>query len=376
MSALQKELFKRNPHPELDSNTTEKKEESEKNQDIEKEENDVLPEFNERTSSSPSSSLDLKLPTRLKKDRYAPVSWDTYFDSYQDISIPNTSNIFRIYKIDAPMNESYPVFVLHHGAGHSGLSFALTAYFIKQQTEGKCSIIAIDSRGHGDTHTSNDDDFSLETMSHDLIQVIQELYKETDKKPDLILVGHSMGGSVVVDVACKKRLPNVVGVCVLDVVEGSAMDALASMTTILSTRPQRFASVEQAIQWSQKSGTVHNLKSARVSVPTLVRPTQDGSLIWRTDLIKTKPYWTEWFENLSSKFLSCGAAKLLILAGTDRLDKPLMIGQMQGKFQLHIIPEAGHFLQEDEPEKTARCLVEFWNRNKRLVLPPKVPLPK
>ena len=48
---------------------------------------------------------------------------------------------------------------------------------------------------------------------------------------------------------------------------------------------------------------------------------------------------------------------------------------MIGKFQLHIIPEAGHFLQEDEPEKTARCLVEFWKRNKRLVLPPKVPLP-
>ncbi|KAG2217120.1 hypothetical protein INT45_009337 [Circinella minor] len=365
MSALQKELFKRNTHPELDSNRTEENEESGKNQEIEKEENDVLPELNERTSSSPTSSLDLKLPTRLKKDRYAPVSWDNYFDSYQDISIPNTSNIS--FLIDASMNESYPVFVLHHGAGHSGLSFALTAHSIKQQTEGKCSIIAIDSRGHGDTHTSNDNDFSLETMSQDLIQVIQELYKETDKKPDLILVGHSMGGSVVVDVACKKQLSNVVGVCVLDVVEGSAMDALASMTTILSTRPQRFASVEQAIQWSQKSGTVHNLKSARVSVPTLVRPTQDGSLIWRTDLIKTKPYWTEWFENLSSKFLSCGAAKLLILAGTDRLDKPLMIGQMQ---------EAGHFLQEDEPEKTARCLVEFWKRNKRLVLPPKVPLPK
>lgn len=119
----------------------------------------------------------------------------------------------------------------------------------------------------------------------------------------------------------------------------------------------------------------------------------------------------EWFTDLSSKFLACPAAKLLILAGkdrayaayisivhsfsfpigTDRLDKPLMIGQMQGngegwckrenvftqismvgKFQLHIIPEAGHFLQEDAPVNTARSLVEFWRRNKRLVLPPKV----
>ena len=37
---------------------------------------------------------------------------------------------------------------------------------------------------------------------------------------------------------------------------------------------------------------MHNLKSAQVSVPTLVRPAEDGFLIWRTDLIKTKPYWT------------------------------------------------------------------------------------
>ena len=39
----------------------------------------------------------------------------------------------------------------------------------------------------------------------------------------------------------------------------------------------------------------------------------------------------DWFKGLSGKFLSSRAGKLLLLAGTDRLDKPLMIGQMQGK---------------------------------------------
>ena len=64
----------------------------------------------------------------------------------------------------------------------------------------------------------------------------------------------------------------------------------------------------------------------------------------------------------------------MILAGTDRLDKELMIGQMQGKFQLTVIPEAGHFVQEDVPEKTATLLAEFFKRNDRsaMVLPPKV----
>lgn len=53
-----------------------------------------------------------------------------------------------------------------------------------------------------------------------------------------------------------------------------------------------------------------------------------------------------WFQGLSSAFLAARAARLLILAGTDRLDKELMIGQMQGKFQMEVIPDTGHMLHE------------------------------
>jgi protein phosphatase methylesterase 1 len=58
-----------------------------------------------------------------------------------------------------------------------------------------------------------------------------------------------MGGSVIVNVAYKRVLKNIIGVSVLDVVEGSAMDALSSMTKILTSRPKRFNSKEQAIMW-------------------------------------------------------------------------------------------------------------------------------
>jgi protein phosphatase methylesterase 1 len=47
---------------------------------------------------------------------------------------------------------------------------------------------------------------------------------------------------------------------------------------------------------------------------------------------------------------------------------------MQGKFQLLVLPEAGHFVHEDCAEKVAGTVVEFWRRNERggLVLPMKV----
>ncbi|KAL8849444.1 MAG: hypothetical protein Q9221_005576 [Calogaya cf. arnoldii] len=97
----------------------------------------------------------------------------------------------------------------------------------------------------------------------------------------------------------------------------------------------------------------------------------------------TEKYWASWFRGLSKKFLEAKGGKLLILAGTDRLDKELMIGQMQaerltplqlGKYQLQVLPEAGHFVHEDQPRKTAMLVLDFYRRNDRsaLVLPPKV----
>lgn len=194
--------------------------------------------------------------------------------------------------------------------------------------------------------------------------------------PDIVLIGHSLGGAVVTEVAHERLLGNsLLAYAVLDVVEGSAMDALQSMDTYLTTRPKTFPSLAAGIEWHTKSRTIRNTTSARVSVPSLLQesPNKD-SWLWRTDLAATKPFWENWFVGLSKKFLESRGGKLLLLAGTDRLDKELMIGQMQGKYQLQVFPEAGHFIQEDQPAKTAQIVADFYRRNDRsgLVLPPKV----
>lgn len=45
-----------------------------------------------------------------------------------------------------------------------------------------------------------------------------------------------------------------------------------------------------------------------------------------------------------------------------------------GKYALQVFPEAGHFIHEDLPEKTAMVIADFYKRNDRsaLILPPKV----
>lgn len=52
----------------------------------------------------------------------------------------------------------------------------------------------------------------------------------------------------------------------------------------------------------------------------------------------------------------------------------MLLNYFQGKYALQVFPEAGHFIHEDLPEKTAMVIVDFYKRNDRsaLVLPPKV----
>lgn len=64
-----------------------------------------------------------------------------------------------------------------------------------------------------------------------------------------------------------------------------------------------------------------------------------GPWVWRTPLERSQPFWDGWYRGLSEKFLGLSAPKVLILAGTDRLDRPLTIGQMQGKFQMVLLPQ-------------------------------------
>ncbi|OAQ95984.1 hypothetical protein LLEC1_01662 [Akanthomyces lecanii] len=191
-----------------------------------------------------------------------PIPWTTYFERELYMEAEDHSVKFHAY-LSSPV-EKGPLFVMHHGAGSSGLSFALVGSEIRKRMP-SAGILAVDCRGHGSTTTANESD---------------------------------------------------------------------------------------------RDGT-----------PGLERPWR-----WRTNLAATQPFWEGWFVGLSKKFLAAPGGKLLLLAGTDRLDTELTIGQMQGKYNLQVFPEAGHFIHEDMPEQTAVSLVDFYKRNDRskLVLPPKV----
>ena len=79
--------------------------------------------------------------------------------------------------------------------------------------------------------------------------------------------------------------------------------------------------------------TTDHLKSSHNSFKSPPKQSLPSTspLTWRIDLTKSEPFWQGWFQGLSNLFLTAQAsAKMLLLAGVDRLDKDLTVGQMQG----------------------------------------------
>ncbi|XP_033332597.1 protein phosphatase methylesterase 1 [Megalopta genalis] len=359
-------------------------------------------------SKLPPTGVNFGIGSRVSKSKgfhrkrdYEPVQWIPYFDHSEDVTIERGT--FHVYT----KGTEGPTLVLLHGGGYSALTWAEFTKSI--MTMIVCKVMAIDLRGHGDTCTDNEEDLSGETLAKDIAEVIKA---STTEDSSIILVGHSMGGAVAVRAA--PLIPNLCGLGVIDVVEGTAMDALASMQSFLRSRPSNFSSIPQAVEWCVRSGQIRNVQSAKVSVPGQIKNIETNKLathdigllsqsscecniettmprddiiqeeepvnmpppsqintalptkkyVWRIDLSKTEQHWFGWFKGLSTAFLNVPVPKVLLLAGVDRLDRELTVGQMQGKFQMQVLPACGHAVHEDVPDKVAEAIATFMVRHK------------
>ncbi|XP_034835932.1 protein phosphatase methylesterase 1-like [Maniola hyperantus] len=228
-------------------------------------------------SSLQKTIMKNKLPPRIprtsklapfggaRRKDYSPISWKNYFEKYVDVEI--AAGVFRVYLSPEPDHPERPRIVTLHGGGYSGLSWALFTEEITSLIH--CQVVSMDIRGHGETQAQDCDDLSIDTLVSDVGSVLLKLFGE--QMPPLILLGHSMGGAIAVRASHLPALePYVQGVVVIDVVEGTAMEALASMQSFLRSRPTHFKSIEHAVEWCVRSGQVRNVESARVSMPSQI----------------------------------------------------------------------------------------------------------
>jgi protein phosphatase methylesterase 1 len=128
--------------------------------------------------------------SKMGGPNYDPLSWNEIFDKKESI----LGGQVPLYIAG---NKGH-VFLCMHGAGHSALSFAALAKQMKEQS----TVVAFDFRGHGEHFCENETDLSEDTLIAEGIRVFEAvagIYRDAS----IILVGHSMGGSIATKTASK-----------------------------------------------------------------------------------------------------------------------------------------------------------------------------
>ena len=145
----------------------------------------------------------------------------------------------------------------------------------------------------------------------------------------------------------------------------TAINSLNRMPAIIKEIPKSFNSIDLAMRWNLYSSHSHHnslaalkrIDSIKTSLASQLKFNgQTSSLEWITDLSLMEPHWNDWFVGLTRNFLSFPGSRLLILADTDYMDREMIVAQMQGKFQLAVVRESGHAIQEDQPEELAEIV--------------------
>lgn len=204
-----------------------------------------------------ASRLTFMGSTGQSRQGLSELPWTDFFD--QELLLhQETGDLAMVHHayLTSPATQKAPLFVTHHGAGSSGLSFAALAVEIRKLLP-DAGILSLDARGHGKTgipllvlgkdymdymdKPSDYVDLTLGTLSHDLefiLNATQERMK-WDSLPDIVLVGHSLGGAVVTDLAKNGGLGSkILGYAVLDVVESSRPNSGVSKVVLLTCKPR------------------------------------------------------------------------------------------------------------------------------------------
>lgn len=134
-------------------------------------------------------------------------------------------------------DESRPSVLMLHGGGQNRFSWKKTGEILAARG---LHVVALDSRGHGDSDRSPQATYTVEALCADTLEVLDQIGRPT------VLIGASMGGLTGILTASKAG-PDVVSQLVLvDVVPRYEKDGSARIRDFMFSHVHGFDSLEQA----------------------------------------------------------------------------------------------------------------------------------
>jgi pimeloyl-ACP methyl ester carboxylesterase len=140
---------------------------------------------------------------------------------------------------DAATADERPAILMLHGGGQNRYSWKNTGQIL---ADDGFHVVALDSRGHGDSDRSPTANYSVESLCADTLQVIYQIGRPT------VLIGASMGGLTGILAAHEAGAELVTKLVLVDVVPRFEKDGSARIRDFMFSGVDGFDSLEQAAE--------------------------------------------------------------------------------------------------------------------------------
>jgi pimeloyl-ACP methyl ester carboxylesterase len=137
----------------------------------------------------------------------------------------------------AEVAASRPTILMLHGGGQNRFSWKNTGQILADEG---FHVVALDSRGHGDSNRAPDADYDIETLTADVMQVLDAIGRP------VMLIGASMGGLTGILVADRAGPKRVTRLVLVDVVPRFEKNGSARIRDFMFSGLHGFASLDEA----------------------------------------------------------------------------------------------------------------------------------
>ena len=225
-------------------------------------------------------------------------------------------------------------------------------------------VVAVDVRGHGRSRAGSDG-FGRRTAARDVATVLEHL----DLR-DAIVVGHSMGGMILMEFAgdhpqvLEERVAGVVfmNTAAYELLPPAVLPAARALGRRVRTRFEAGRPVpERAIGEDDLSWVI--ARGAFGSRPSAKAVDQVRRYLGEVPQATSLPSWIDLLDHDAREALSATRTPSLILVGSRDLLTPVAAARRIARFlphaRLEVLPRAGHQLMQERPDEVGRLLDEF-----------------
>jgi pimeloyl-ACP methyl ester carboxylesterase len=251
-----------------------------------------------------------------------------------------------------------PTMLMLHGGGQNRFSWKNTGQILADEG---LHVIALDSRGHGDSDRSSDADYALETLCADTLKVLDQIDRP------VVLIGASMGGLTGILAADQAGPKSVTKLVLVDVVPRFEKNGSARIRDFMFTNVHGFDSLEEAAD----AVAAYLPHRARPRSPEGLKKNlrlRDGRWYWHWDpAFLTKPQ-DDPFARVDKLEQAAVDLRIPILLIRGKLSDVVSSEGVKGfldkvpSAEFVELSDAGHTAAGDDNDAFSEAVVQFVNR--------------